>query len=66
LKSKRVPTKSSEIRLKRVLNIVQTVFLGVGTAIGGVMFAVIGRATELAGPSIVITFLIGSVFALLI
>jgi len=38
----------------------------VGTAIGGVMFVIMGRATELAGPSIIITFLIGSVFALLI
>ena len=63
---KRSPTGSHEIRLRRVLNLVQTLFLGVGTAIGGVMFVIMGRAVELAGPSIIITFLIGSVFALLI
>jgi APA family basic amino acid/polyamine antiporter len=58
--------RSREIRLKRVLNLIQTLFLGVGTAIGGVMFVIMGRAVELAGPSIILTFLIGSVFALLI
>jgi amino acid transporter len=62
---KRFLTGSQEIRLRRVLNLVQTVFLGVGTAIGGVMFVIMGRAVELAGPSIIITFLIGSIFALL-
>jgi len=66
LNAKRSSTRSHEIRLRRVLNLVQTLFLGVGTAIGGVMFVIMGRAVELAGPSIVITFLIGSVFALLI
>ena len=55
-----------EIRLKRVLNLVQTLFIGVGTAIGGVMFVIMGRAVETAGPSVIVTFLIGSVFALLI
>lgn len=59
-------TRNREIRLRRVLNLVQTLFLGVGTAIGGVMFVIMGRAVELAGPSIIITFLIGSIFALLI
>jgi amino acid transporter len=44
--------------------LVQTVFLGVGTAIGGVLFAIVGRAVEVAGPSIIITFLIGAFFAL--
>ena len=39
-------------------------FLGVGTAIGGVLFAIMGRAVSAAGPSIVITFLIGAVFAM--
>jgi amino acid transporter len=47
------------------LNLVQTTFLGVGTAICGTIFAVIGRAVEAAGPSILITFLIGAFFALL-
>ncbi len=64
--SKSVQTRRPEIRLRRVLNLVQTLFLGVGTAIGGVMFVIMGRATELAGPSIIITFLIGSIIALLI
>lgn len=54
-----------EVTLKRALGLIQTTFLGVGTAIGGVMFAIIGRAAEAAGPSIVITFLIGAFFALL-
>jgi len=53
-----------EIPLTRALGLVQTVFLGVGTAIGGVLFAIVGRAVDAAGPSIVITFLIGAVFAL--
>jgi len=65
LNVERPTIESHEIRLRRVLNLVQTLFLGVGTAIGGVMFVIMGRAVELAGPSIVITFLIGSVFALL-
>jgi amino acid transporter len=54
-----------EIPLLRTLNLVQTTFLGVGTAIGGVMFAIMGRAVSEAGPSIVVTFLIGAFFALL-
>ena len=53
-----------EIPLARALGLVQTVFLGVGTAIGGVLFAIMGRAVSAAGPSIVITFLIGAVFAM--
>lgn len=53
-----------EIPLARALGLVQTVFLGVGTAIGGVLFAIMGRAVAVAGPSIVITFLIGAVFAM--
>src|SRR4030042_1685670 len=53
-----------EIPLSRALGLVQTVFLGVGTAIGGVLFAIMGRAVSAAGPSIVITFLIGAVFAM--
>lgn len=56
---------NSEISLKRALNLIQTTFLGVGTAICGTMFAIMGRAVEAAGPSIVITFLIGAFFALL-
>ena len=64
--SSRFPSGNREIRLKRVLNLVQTLFIGVGTAIGGAMFMIMGRAVELAGPSIVVTFLIGAVFALLI
>lgn len=54
-----------EIPLKRTLNLIQTIFLGVGTAICGTMFAIMGRAVETAGPSIVIIFLIGAFFALL-
>ncbi len=55
----------SETSLKRELNLVQSLLLGVGTAIGGVMFAIMGRAADAAGPSIVLTFLIGAFFALL-
>lgn len=59
-------TKSErEIPLKRVLNLIQITFLGVGTAICGTMFAIMGKAIETAGPSILITFLIGAFFALL-
>jgi len=35
-----------EITLLRVLNLIQTTFLGVGTAIGGVIFAIMGRAKK--------------------
>lgn len=55
-----------EIPLIRTLNLVQTTFVGIGTAIGGVMFAIMGKAIEAAGSSIVLTFLIGAFFALLI
>lgn len=62
--------KSSEfdrdIPLIRTLNLVQTTFVGIGTAIGGVVFAIMGIAIEAAGPSIVLTFLIGAFFALII
>jgi len=54
-----------EIPLKRALGLFQTVFLGVGTAIGGVLFAIMGTAVNAAGPSIIITFLIGALFAFL-
>ena len=50
----------------RALNLAQTTFLGVGTAIGGVMFAIMGTAAKAAGPSIIITFLIGAVLALIL
>jgi len=63
---KRLPRVIREIPLLRALNLIQTTFLGVGTAIGGVMFAIMGKAVETAGPSIAITFLIGSCFALLV
>ena len=56
---------NGEIPLKRALNLFQITFLGVGTSICGTMFAIMGRAVEAAGPSIVITFLIGAFFALL-
>jgi len=59
-------TTDQEIPLTRALGLVQTVFLGVGTAIGGVLFAIMGTAVNTAGPSIVVTFLIGAVFALFI
>jgi APA family basic amino acid/polyamine antiporter len=62
---KKIPRIIREIPLLRTLNLVQTTFLGVGTAIGGVMFAIMGRAVSEAGPSIVVTFLIGAFFALL-
>lgn len=56
--------REEEIPLRRSLNLAQTTFLGVGTAICGTMFAVMGRAVGSAGPSIVLTFLIGALFAL--
>jgi amino acid transporter len=62
-KKKAEDTPIREVPLARALGLVQTVFLGVGTAIGGVLFAIIGRAANIAGPSIVITFLMGAVFA---
>ena len=55
-----------EITLKRALGLIQTTFLGVGTAIGGVTFAIMGRAIGAAGPSIILTFLIGAFFALFV
>lgn len=56
-------SSSSEIPLKRALGLIQTTFLGVGTAIGGVIFAIMGKAISAAGPGIIVTFLIGAVFA---
>ncbi|MDH5663763.1 MAG: APC family permease [Candidatus Bathyarchaeota archaeon] len=64
LTEKRFAETVREIPLRRALNLVQTTFMGVGTAICGTMFAIMGRAVETAGPSIVVTFLIGSFFAL--
>lgn len=55
-----------DIPLMRTLSLTQTTFIGIGTAMGGVMFAIMGRAIAAAGPSIVVTFLIGAFFALLI
>jgi amino acid transporter len=57
---------SIDIPLIRTLSLTQTTFTGIGTAIGGVMFAIMGRAIAAAGPSIVVTFIIGAFFALLI
>ena len=62
--SRAEPVEVREVPLARALGLVQTVFLGVGTAIGGVLFAIMGRAVAVAGPSIIITFLIGAVFVL--
>ncbi len=59
-------TADSEANLVRALNLPQTTIIGVGTALGGVMFAIMGRAVAGAGPSIVITFLIGAFFALIV
>lgn len=64
-KKKAEDTSNREIPLARALGLFQTVFLGVGTAIGGVLFAIMGTAVKTAGPSIVITFLIGALFAFL-
>jgi len=64
--SKRLPKSIREIPLLRVLNLIQITFMGVGTAIGGVMFAILGKAVNVAGPSIIITFLIGAIFALFV
>jgi len=55
-----------DIPLMRTLSLTQTTFIGIGTAMGGVMFAIMGQAIAAAGPSIVVTFLIGAFFALLI
>jgi len=56
-------SNAREIPLKRALGLIQITFLGVGTAIGGVIFAIMGRAVSAAGPGIIVTFLIGAVFA---
>jgi len=63
-KGKRSHEIAQEIPLKRALNLAQVTLIGVGTAICGTIFAIMGRAVQAAGPSIVITFLIGSFFAL--
>ena len=55
-----------DIPLMRTLSLTQTTFIGIGTAMGGVVFAIMGRAIAAAGPSIVVTFLIGAFIALLI
>ena len=55
-----------DVPLLRTLNLIQTTFVGIGTAIGGVIFAIMGIAIEAAGPSLVLTFLIGALFALII
>jgi amino acid transporter len=62
--SRAEPVEVREVPLARALGLVHTVFLGVGTAIGGVLFAIMGRAVAVAGPGIMITFLIGGVFAM--
>jgi amino acid transporter len=62
--SRAAPNEVREVPLARALGLVQTVFLGVGTAIGGVLFAIMGRAVAAAGPGIIVTFLIGAVFAM--
>ncbi len=62
--SRAEPNAVREVPLARALGLVQTVFLGVGTAIGGVLFAIMGRAVAVAGPGIIVTFLIGAVFAM--
>lgn len=63
-KGKQSHEVAQEIPLKRALNIVHVTLIGVGTAICGTIFAIMGRAVQAAGPSIIITFLIGSLFAL--
>lgn len=60
----RMAKSTEEVPLRRALNLAQTTFLGVGTAICGTMFAIMGKAIGAAGPSIAITFLIGDLFAL--
>jgi APA family basic amino acid/polyamine antiporter len=62
--SRAEPVEVREVPLARALGLVHTVFLGVGTAIGGVLFAIMGRAVAVAGPGIIVTFLIGAVFAM--
>ena len=62
-----VETESGiDIPLMRTLSLTQTTFIGIGTAMGGVMFAIIGRAIAATGPSIVLTFIIGAFIALII
>ena len=42
----------------------QTTFIGVGTAVGASIFIITGNAIEAAGPAIILTYLLGAIFAL--
>jgi len=55
-----------DVPLIRTLSLTQTTFMGIGTAMGGVMFAIIGKAIASAGPSVLVSSLIGALFALII
>jgi amino acid transporter len=57
---------NTDVPLLRTLSLTQTTFMGIGTAMGGVMFAIMGKAIEIAGPSVLVASLIGALFALLI
>jgi APA family basic amino acid/polyamine antiporter len=55
--------RSSEPRLKRSLNLLDATSIGLGAIIGAGIFVVIGVATGIAGPGVVISVIIAGVSA---
>ena len=51
---------NSRPTLLRSLNLIQTTFFGVGTAIGASIFVITGNAIESAGPAIILTYKFGA------
>jgi APA family basic amino acid/polyamine antiporter len=53
-------------QLRRALGLREAVALGIGGTIGGGIFVLIGPATAMAGPGVLVSFLIGFLAALAI
>jgi cationic amino acid transporter 4 len=65
-RTKDVTTKVTESALHRCLNVFDLTFLGVGATVGAGLYVVTGQvAKEMAGPGIVLSFLIAAVASML-
>lgn len=56
---------NTEIRLAREMSLLDATLIGVGAMIGAGIFVLIGIAAGVAGPGLIITFLLNAVIALL-
>lgn len=56
-------TTNGELRLARTLGIPEVALLGIGALLGGGLFTLLGHATGLAGPGLVLAMLLGSAIA---